>query len=207
MIRIDDSACPSKHMLAKHHHGRLGKYPMSIKCTLVIKNTVHRNSVMYTLHAQSYCSSTVLMLVLVHYPALGPKWMIVERERERERVSLQLRWARVKSIMACSRSEHVLAPAHIFCYISLYTRRARSVTSRRNVRAHMSIMRHAKPAVHTSQRQGCRTWVITLLFQCAEQSGLLLSKFCLNSNPFWGSSRSQLVSHSSGNNGLRVLPS
>ena len=59
--------------------------------------------------------------------------------------------------MACSRSEHVLAPAHAFCYISLYTRRARSVTPRRNVRARMRIMRHAKPAVHTSQRQRRRT--------------------------------------------------
>ena len=71
--------------------------------------------------------------------------------------------------MACSRSEHVLTPAHAFCYISLYTRPARSMTARRNVRARMRIMPHAKPAVHTSQRQRRRTWVIALLFQGAGQ--------------------------------------
>ena len=80
--------------------------------------------------------------------------------------------------MACSRSEHVLAPAHVFRYISLYTSRARSVTPRRNVRARMRIFRHAKPAVYTSQRQRRHTWVIVLLFQGAEQSGF--SKFCLS---------------------------
>ena len=58
----------------------------------------------------------------------------------------------------------VLAPAHAFCYISLYTRRARSVTPRRSVPACMCIMRHAKSAVHTSQQQRRRTRVIVLLF-------------------------------------------
>ena len=56
-------------------------------------------------------------------------------------------------ILACSRIVHVLVPTRAFYYIPLYTCRTCSGTSRKNVRVCMRIMRHAKPAVHISQRQ------------------------------------------------------